>query len=315
LGSEDFSIGDLALDSGLPTSYDAGTQVLTITIGNAAIDVDAADGATSTIYASSSVKALTTGLDLDTLITGKVVVARTGITHNSIYYNTVKSPVTGVYWLDRNLDATKVATSATDTASFGGLYQWGRPADGHQIHSTLIPVTGELSAGGVNGSVILSTTITPLNDIFIQGSIAPSDWVDITALDGKNNNNGSGRSSYLSKIDGNGICPVGFRVPSEDEFQSDLTIDGVSDISTSADAFTSYLKIPSAGLRWHTDGTYNDDGSAWMHVSDANGVLTRVLLVHPSIVLFLDEHRASGMSVRCRSHIAGQIVIDPFSIP
>jgi hypothetical protein len=35
----------------------------------------------------------------------------------------------GKYWLDRNLGATKVATSKNDTSSYGYLFQWGRKAN------------------------------------------------------------------------------------------------------------------------------------------------------------------------------------------
>jgi hypothetical protein len=40
--------------------------------------------------------------------------------------------------MDRNLGASQVATSSTDPASYGDLYQWGRPADGHQIRTSAI---------------------------------------------------------------------------------------------------------------------------------------------------------------------------------
>lgn len=39
---------------------------------------------------------------------------------------------TGRIWMDKNLGATRVATSPTDSASFGFYFQWGRGADGHQ---------------------------------------------------------------------------------------------------------------------------------------------------------------------------------------
>jgi hypothetical protein len=74
LVSENFSIDGTALDSGLATTYNTDDKLLTITIGNAAIDVDATSnsGATSTVSSSSRVKA-STGLNLDTLSTSKVV--------------------------------------------------------------------------------------------------------------------------------------------------------------------------------------------------------------------------------------------------
>ncbi|HMS69026.1 MAG TPA: FISUMP domain-containing protein, partial [Saprospiraceae bacterium] len=39
-------------------------------------------------------------------------------------------------WLDRNLGASQVATSSTDAAAYGDLFQWGRGDDGHQIRTS-----------------------------------------------------------------------------------------------------------------------------------------------------------------------------------
>jgi hypothetical protein len=39
-------------------------------------------------------------------------------------------------WMDRNLGATRVATSNSDEEGFGDLYQWGRNSDGHQIKTS-----------------------------------------------------------------------------------------------------------------------------------------------------------------------------------
>ena len=62
------------------------------------------------------------------------------ISWKGLLYNTITSS-TGRVWLDRNLGATQVCTSSTDTACYGGLYQWGRDTDGHQIltSSTSLP--------------------------------------------------------------------------------------------------------------------------------------------------------------------------------
>jgi hypothetical protein len=48
---------------------------------------------------------------------------------------------TGQVWMDRNLGASQVATSSTDPASYGDLYQWGRPADGHQKRKSATTAT------------------------------------------------------------------------------------------------------------------------------------------------------------------------------
>ncbi|WP_372934176.1 hypothetical protein, partial [Mariniphaga sediminis] len=41
----------------------------------------------------------------------------------------VTNATTGKTWMDRNLGASQVATSSTDIAAYGDLYQWGRAAD------------------------------------------------------------------------------------------------------------------------------------------------------------------------------------------
>ena len=53
-------------------------------------------------------------------------------------WNDVTNTYTGEIWMDRNLGASNVATSSSDTGSFGDLYQWGRRADGHQCRNSSI---------------------------------------------------------------------------------------------------------------------------------------------------------------------------------
>ncbi|KAA0437146.1 MAG: hypothetical protein FXV80_06575, partial [Candidatus Thioglobus sp.] len=59
----------------------------------------------------------------------------TSFSFNGVTYDIVIS-ATGRTWLDRNLGANQVATAIGDAASFGDFYQWGRPADGHQLRTT-----------------------------------------------------------------------------------------------------------------------------------------------------------------------------------
>ena len=81
-----------------------------------------------------------------------------GLTYGYVYNST-----TNKIWLDRNLGATQVATSSTDTDAYGWLYQWGRLTDGHQIRTSTT-------------TAILSSTDVPLTDDFITVAIAPFDW-------------------------------------------------------------------------------------------------------------------------------------------
>lgn len=47
----------------------------------------------------------------------------------------------GRIWMDRNLGATRAATSSTDNGSYGHYYQWGRDADKHQIRTSTSTTT------------------------------------------------------------------------------------------------------------------------------------------------------------------------------
>ena len=104
---------------------------------------------------------------------------------------------TGRVWMDRNLGASRVATSKTDTEARGSLFQWCRNADGHELRTssivdTVSTVTTTTSGYWINGSGWLSLDIT-LN----SGNL----WWDGTSTPGVNN-----------------PCPVGFHVPTYTEF-------------------------------------------------------------------------------------------------
>ena len=109
-------------------------------------------------------------------------------------YQTVTSPGTGRVWLDRNLGATQVATSATDSASFGWLFQFGRQNDGHQIRTS-------------------ATSTTQL----------PS-WMVISSNFITNSSNWTSSYNYNVWADDwngdelNGVCPPGFRIPTKAEW-------------------------------------------------------------------------------------------------
>ena len=96
---------------------------------------------------------------------------------------------TGKTWMDRNLGASQVATSSTDAASYGTLYQWGRLSDGHQCRNSGITAT-------------LSSTDVPGNANFITADSGNYDW-----LSPQNNNLWQGVSGT------NNSCPAGYRWP------------------------------------------------------------------------------------------------------
>jgi len=53
--------------------------------------------------------------------------------------------------MDRNLGASRVATSSTDSAAYGDLYQWGRATDGHEKRTS--GVTTELNGGSADAPI------------------------------------------------------------------------------------------------------------------------------------------------------------------
>jgi len=77
--------------------------------------------------------------------------------------NDVFNPTTGRVWMDRNLGASQVATSSTDAASYGDLYQWGRGNDGHQSRTSGTTTT-------------LSSSNSPGHGNFILAPSSPYDW-------------------------------------------------------------------------------------------------------------------------------------------
>ena len=273
----------------MTAAYNSDDNTYTITTG--ATSVNVASGSESVITVSGvtiNSVAFDTGFDTVT------VEARTGIpdsdTNLSLTYNTVKSPDTDKYWLDRHLGASQVATSSTDASSYGDLYQWGRLHDGHQVRGTLTANTATRAA-----------SITPANDNFITNAAAPYDWTENTTQDSTDvDDSGALRSAFLAKIDGTGVCPIGFRAPTETELTADTINATTTDVTKSATAFSGFLKLPVAGNRNRTSGALTHVGGfGFVWSSTASGSNPRVLLFNASMAIVASDDHASGFSVRC----------------
>ena len=200
-------------------------------------------------------------------------------------------------WLDRNLGATEVATSSTDYAAYGNLYQWGRAADGHQ----LITWTGPTSAGGTptyTATTTLATSFTPSYPNFIANSGASPgtlyDWVPDSL-------NSSTSTLWQSPAYANNVCPSGFSVPTQAQWAT-LISTNKENITNSATAFSSSLKLPLAGYRTYDGGLYSQGpggyGSYWS--STPNGTNAYDLYFYSTGVYAASiDYRVSGFSVRC----------------
>ena len=194
---------------------------------------------------------------------------------NGVTYGLITSSETGKVWLDRNLGASQACTSLSDSACYGDYYQWGRNADGHQI-----------STSDTNSTQI--TWDTANNDTFITSSVYPYKW----ALD---DSDGLLREARWSAIDGSGICPIGFRVPSSSELQDENITDGTS-------AFNN-LKLSYNGYRDSGNGVINNTGNSGNLLSSTpNGTDEKAWFLtfdNSSSGVYNDVYRASGNGVRC----------------
>ncbi len=183
----------------------------------------------------------------------------------------VINPNTGKTWMDRNLGATRAATSINDVESYGDLYQWGRSSDGHQKRNS-----------GTTTS--LSTSDTPGHDDFIVVANNPKDWRSPQNDDLWQGVNGT-----------NNPCPEGYRLPSEAELNAELLS---WNENSSSGAFSSPLKLPEAGSRSNSDGLIGSGyGRIWS--STINGTDSHLLLFSSHNAVITSSYRANGNSVRC----------------
>jgi uncharacterized protein (TIGR02145 family) len=187
----------------------------------------------------------------------------------------------GKIWMDRNLGAHRAATSSTDEASYGYLYQWGRLSDGHQCRASGTTPT-------------LSVTDNPGHDDFITNNINPQDWRNPQNTDLWQGVNGV-----------NNPCPNGFRLPTYTEWEAER----VSWNQQNAEgAFASPLKLPSGGERDGTNGNINHAGAGGLyHSATVSGTKILRLGFNDSFIQWFDIVRSFGFSVRCIKDYAGTI--------
>jgi uncharacterized protein (TIGR02145 family) len=159
-----------------------------------------------------------------------------------VVYGVIVSPTTGRRWLDRNLGAKQVATAFDDYLAYGDLFQWGRPADGHQ----LINWTSITEGTAVNGMTdVLATSDTPGHNMFINAK-----GTDGTTYDWRSDNN-----SNRWVINPQGPCPAGWHVPTIAEWMAEVSITlqmgGTATSGGITDRNTAYnqLKITASGRR------------------------------------------------------------------
>lgn len=190
----------------------------------------------------------------------------------------VKNPKTGRIWMDRNLGASRAATSSTDEAAYGDLYQWGRKKDGHQLR-TSCSVKGPVTAGS-EGYKFVKT---------------PSDW-----LANQNDKRWNLKDSiHIIKSD-NDPCPLGYRIPTCKEFNEEIEN---WEARNNYGALVSNLKLPLAGRRDTKDGELYHLGVLGRYWCSDPGVdypsYARYLSFSSVTADIQEGYRGTGYSVRC----------------
>lgn len=185
----------------------------------------------------------------------------------------VTNPITGKTWMDRNLGASRVATSSTDELAYGDLYQWGRRADGHQCRNS--PTISVLSSSDV-----------PNHAFFISILGEPYDWrrpQNINLWQGVNGVNNP--------------CPNGYRLPTLEEANQEKAS---WNSNNEGSAFSSKLKLPAAGLRYPSGGIFYEGKSVYSWTSSVTGSNAYTLDHNAQFIPIIPGFsRGTGATVRC----------------
>ena len=188
-------------------------------------------------------------------------------------------------WMDRNLGARRVATAINDVLSYGNHYQWGRPADGHEI-SVWNGATPTSGRGFYDATALeaLATSDAPGNANFILTNVTPFDWRS------DNNNNRWATANQ-------GPCPVGYHVPTDAQW---ATADSFDAWSNNTNTYNSALKLPSAGTRSPVNGLLRNQGTlGYYWSSTVFGTNARYLSFDSTAASTNNYSRAFGFTVRC----------------
>lgn len=203
---------------------------------------------------------------------------------------------TGKIWMDRNLGATRSATSVNDYLAYGNLYQWGRSSDGHEK----INWTNATSGTPANGiTTTLSNTNSPSNSLFIVNNTYPNDW--------RNPNN----DNLWQGVDGiNNPCPSGYRLPTETEFNAEINANNITKISilnTTNSPFRFVFPSMRYGITITILGTqylgYIDPNNlsheAFYWTSTVKGFFSRCCYINDVGAGIISSERTAGYSIRC----------------
>jgi uncharacterized protein (TIGR02145 family) len=215
----------------------------------------------------------------------------------------------GQTWMDRNLGARRVATvdapngftGINDVFSYGNYYQWGRPADGHEI--TVWNGTSRTAGRGLaDVTADLAGDAYPAHGNFIITNASPNDWLATPATSG---------TATLWATANQGPCPANYHVPTDAEWSTAYTAalgsgngtDGgdTAGWDNNVETYESALKLPSSGYRDRANGTLSSQGTLGLYWSSTvSGTDASYLYFNSTeAVTHYFEFRAYGFTVRC----------------
>ena len=195
---------------------------------------------------------------------------------NGLSYGVIISSGTGRTWLDRNLGASRVATSSTDTQAYGDYYQWGRNTDGHEKSNSTVTTTISSSSTPGHGNFI-----SPLSGNVWLSSSVTNLWQGVNGI--------------------NNPCPEGFRIPTLVEFQAESTSWGAN---TGLSHAYNLLKLTANGYRISN----NTPTTSFSSVGNQGFYATSILLgtinttsfgIYSSWVMAANYPLTHGVGVRC----------------
>jgi uncharacterized protein (TIGR02145 family) len=206
--------------------------------------------------------------------------------HDFIYLPVTSTP-TGKTWLNNNLGANyaninnaafnpiEQASGTTDADAYGSLFQWGRDGDGHEFRNSSTNPNGPVAAG------------TEGSD-FIENS--GDDW--LSNPDDTRWGNPTDEDKGIHDP-----CPIGYRVPTEAEWQAEE--DNIP-LSNGGDSYNSDLTLTIAGYRAGDSGSLispGTDGGYWSSTPSN----TRARYARNSSTTFnlSTGDRTDGFSIRC----------------
>lgn len=197
----------------------------------------------------------------------------------------VTSAESGNTWMDRNLGASQAANASNDSDAYGDLYQWGRSADGHQCR-TSNDIDGDVASNRPDDG----TDTGAWDALFITRIDPDGNWLT-------NSNTTFNRELWEGVNAINNPCPIGFRLPTQAEFQSER--DGWGTAGNS-NAINSNLKLPAAGGRHKDDAVIIQTGDNGYYWSSSTGPNQADRLQITDLQHNIGSmERAFGMSVRC----------------